>query len=59
MCITIDKWVVNLFQSLNFIKAKVEKHFSSSTLHIIYMMANLTNVTYSKKLKKQTFDILS
>jgi hypothetical protein len=59
MCITIDKWVVNQFQSLDFIKAKVEKHLSSSTLHIICTMANLTGFTYSKKLKKQTFKILS
>ncbi len=48
---TIGRWVVSLLRSFDFIKARVEKHFSSSTLPIMCTMVNSTNLTYSRKLK--------
>jgi len=47
---TSARWVVNLFQNFEFIKAKVDKHISSSTLPTIYTMANSSNFTYFGKL---------
>ncbi len=40
MCKTVGKWVVSQLCNFDFIKAKVDKHFSSSTLPIICTMAN-------------------
>jgi hypothetical protein len=40
-----------MLRSFDFIKAKIEKHLSSSTLSNICTMTNLTNFTYSRKLK--------
>jgi hypothetical protein len=51
MYTTIGKWVMSLLCNFNFIKTKVKKHLSSSTLLIIYTMANSTNFTYSRKLE--------
>ncbi len=42
---------MSLLWSFDFIKAKVEKHLPSSMMPIICTMANLTNLTYSRKLK--------
>ncbi len=41
---------MSLLRSFDFIKTKVEKHLSSSTLPIIYTMTNLANLMYSRKL---------
>jgi len=46
MCTTNGKWVVSLLQSIDFIKAKVKKQRSSSTLPITCTIANLANFTY-------------
>jgi hypothetical protein len=59
MCTTSGRWVVNLFQSFDFIKAKVDKHFSSSTLPTTYTMANSTNFTYFGKLEENTQDVIT
>jgi hypothetical protein len=54
-----DRWVVSLLWNVNFIKAKIMKHFSSSTLPTIYTMANSINFTYFKKLEENTWDIIT
>jgi hypothetical protein len=56
---TSARWVVNLFQSFEFIKAKVDKHISSSTLPTIYTMANSSNFTYFGKLEESTQDAIT
>jgi len=43
--------VMSLLQKFDFIKAEVEKHFSSSTIPIIYNMASSTKFTYIGELK--------
>jgi hypothetical protein len=43
--------VMSLLQSFDFIKVEVEKHFSSSTIPIIYNMASSTKFTYIGELK--------
>ncbi len=42
---------MSLLQSFDFIKVKVERHFSFSTLFIIYTMASSANFTYLMKLE--------
>ncbi len=59
MCTRSGRWVVSLFQSFDFIKAKVEKHLSSSMLPTIYTMANSTSFTYFKKLKESNRDVVT
>jgi hypothetical protein len=49
MCTTRGRWVVNLLQSFDFMKAKVKKHLSSSTLLIICAITNSVNFTYFGK----------
>jgi hypothetical protein len=56
---TSGRWVMNLFQSFDFIKAKVEKHLSSSTLPTIYTMANSTSFTYFGKLRENIQDVIT
>jgi hypothetical protein len=56
---TIGRWVMNLLRSFDFIKAKVEKHLSSSTLPIICTMTNSTNFTYSGKLETNIQDVVT
>jgi hypothetical protein len=56
---TIGRWVVNLLRSFDFIKARIEKHLSSSMLHIICTMANLANLTYSGKLETTIQDVVT
>jgi hypothetical protein len=46
---TRSRWVMHLLQSFEFMKAKVEKHMSSSTLLTICVITNSPNFTYSKK----------
>jgi hypothetical protein len=55
---TSGRWVVSLFSSFEFIKAKVEKHLSSSMLPTICTMANSTNFTYSRKLEESTRNLV-
>jgi hypothetical protein len=59
MCTTSGRWVVSLFRSFDFIKAKVEKHLSSSMLPTIYTMANLASFTYFKKLKESNQNVVT
>jgi len=47
---TRGRWVMNLLQSFDFMKAKVKKHMSSSTLPTICAITNLANFTYFGKL---------
>jgi hypothetical protein len=56
---TSARWVINLFRSFDFIKAKVEKHFSSSTLPTICTMANSTNFTYFEKLEENIRNVVT
>ncbi len=56
---TIGRWVVSLLRNFDFIKARVEKHFSSSTLPIMCTMANSTNLTYSGKLETNIQDAIT
>jgi hypothetical protein len=56
---TIGKSAMNLLRSFDFIKAKVEKHLSSSTLPIIFTMANSTNFVYSRKLEIDIQDVVT
>jgi hypothetical protein len=50
---------VSLLWSFDLVKAKVEKHFSSSMLPIIYTMASSTNLTYSRKLETNIRDVVT
>jgi hypothetical protein len=59
MCTMSGKWVVSLLQSLDFIKAKVEKHLSSSTLPTTYTITSLANLTYSGKLVTKMWDVVT
>jgi hypothetical protein len=52
MCTTSGRWVASLSKKIDFIRAKVEKHFSSSMLPTIYTMANSTNFTYFRNIKE-------
>jgi hypothetical protein len=44
------KWVLNPLQSLNFINARIYKHFSSSTLPTTCTITNSNNFTYWGKI---------
>jgi len=46
---THGRWVMNMLQKFDFIKATITKHLSSFVLPIIYTMANSINFTYLKK----------
>ncbi len=59
MWTTSGRWVVRIFRSFDFIKAKVEKHLSSSMLPTIYTMANSASFTYFRKLKESNRDIVT
>jgi hypothetical protein len=50
---------VSLLQSFDFIKARVEKKFSSFTLPIMCTMANSTNLTYSGKRETNIRDVVT
>jgi hypothetical protein len=56
---TNGKWVVSLLWSLDFIKAKVEKQGSSSTLPTTCTIASSTNFTYSRKLETRIQDVVT
>ncbi len=56
---TIGRWVVSLLWSFDLVKAKVEKHLSSSMLPIIHTMANSTNLMYLGKLKTNIEDVVT
>jgi hypothetical protein len=55
---TIGKWLVSLLHKFDFIKAKVEKHLSSSMLPIIYRMANLS-ISHTQGSWRVVFEMLS
>jgi len=59
MCTINERWVVSLLWNVDFIKAKIMKHFSSSTLPTIYTMANSINFTYPRKLEKNIRNIVT
>jgi hypothetical protein len=59
MCTTSGRWVVNLFRSFDFIKAKVKKHLSSSMLPTIYTIANSSSFTYLRKLKDSNWKVVT
>jgi hypothetical protein len=56
---TSGRWVVSLFQSFDFVKAKVEKHLSSSILPTICTIANSTSFTYFGKLEDSTQNVIT
>jgi hypothetical protein len=55
----VDGWVMSLLPNVNFIKARIEKHLSSSTLFITCTMVNSIGFTYSWKLKNNIQDVVT
>ncbi len=59
MCITNGKRVVSMLQSLDFIKARIEKQCSSPTMPTTCTIASSTNFTYSRKLEIRIRDVVT
>ncbi len=59
MCTTNGKWVTNLLRNFDFIKARIEKHLSTSMLPTIYTVVNLANSTYFGMLETSTQDVIT
>jgi len=59
ICTTNGKWVMNLLRNFDFIKARIEKHFSTSMLPTICTMVNLVNFTYFGMLETSTQDVIT
>ncbi len=55
----VGGWVMSLFPNVNFIKARTEKHLSSSTLFITYTMGNSIGFTYLGKLENTIQDVVT